>query len=184
MNLGVTEQSYGFDRTYIRNRSRSGSNTGRTAETYPWEMPGDSRPKKTAPANQESAIDIYNRMRHIRTLDIPEDGQGKDVSNIPYDGIPAEKSSNKSVSGELLEETPDEPEEEEEEEEEEEAESDSDIIVKPDGSRVLVMTMTFGGMKTSMSLEISGPTAMANDCRMGDDTSLGLAVDLSEQNTF
>ena len=179
MNLGVTEQSYGFDRTYIRSRSRSGSNTGRTAETYPWEMPGDSRSKKTAPANQESAIDIYNRMRHIRTLDIPEDGYSKDASEIPDDGIPEEKSSNKSVSGELLDkETPDEP------EEEEEAKSNSDIIVKPDGSRVLVMTMTFGGMKTSMSLEISGPTAMANDCRMGDETSLGLAVDLSEQNTF
>ena len=178
MNLGVTEQSYNFGGTYIRDRSRSGSNTGKTVEKYPWEMPEDSRPKKPAPANQESAIDIYNRMRHIRTLDIPEDGQGKDVSNIPYDGIPAEKSSNKSVSGELLEETPDEP------EEEEEAKSDSDIIVKPDGSRVLVMTMTLGGMKTSMSLEISGPTAMANDCRMGDETSLGLAVNLSEQNTF
>ena len=115
MNLGVTEQSYGFDRTYIRNRSRSGNNISGTAETYPWEMPENSRPKKTAPANQESAIDIYNRMRHIRTLDIPEDGHNKDVSKIPDDGIPEEKSSNKSVSGELLDkETPDEPEEEEE----------------------------------------------------------------------
>lgn len=178
MNLGVTEQSYNFGGTYIRDRSRSGSNTGKTVEKYPWEMPEDSRPKKPAPANQESAIDIYNRMRHIRTLDIPEDGQDKDASNIPDDGIPEEKSSNKSVSEELLEETSDEP------EEEEEAKSDSDIIVKPDGSRVLVMTMTLGGMKTSMSLEISGPTAMANDCRMGDETSLGLAVNLSEQNTF
>lgn len=175
MNLGVTEHSYGFDGAYIRNRSRNGSNTGRTAETYLWEMPEDSTPKKDVPANQESAIDIYNRMRRIRTLDIAEDGQGKDASEIPDDDIPAEKSSNKSVSGELLEkEAPDEP------KEEEEAKSDSDIIVKPDGSRVLVMTMTFGGMKTSMSLEISGPTAMANDCRMGDETSLGLAVDISE----
>lgn len=167
MNLGITEQSY--ERAYIRNRNRSGSNTARTAETYPGEMPEDSRLKKTMPANQESAIDIYNRMRHIRTLDIPEDG------------IPEEKSSNKSVSEELPEKERLEEETPEESKEEEEAKSDSDIIVKPDGSRVLVMTMTFGGMKTSMSLEISGPTAMANDCRMGDETSLGLAVDLSEK---
>ena len=89
MNLGITEQSY--ERAYIRNRNRSGSSTARTAETYPGEMPEDSRLKKAMPANQESAIDIYNRMRHIRTLDIPEDG------------IPEEKSSNKSVSEELPE---------------------------------------------------------------------------------
>lgn len=176
MNLGVTEQSYDFGGAYIRNRNRSGSSTGRTAETYPWEMPEDSRPGKTARANQESAIDIYNRMRHIRTLDVPEDGQGKTASEILVDGIPEEKSSSKSVSGELQErETPKEP------KEEEEAKSDSDIIVKPDGSRVLVMTMTLGGMKTSMSLEISDPTAMADDCGKGDETSLGLAVDLSSE---
>ena len=109
-------------------------------------------------------------------MDVPEDGQDKTASEIRNDGIPEEKSSDKSVSGELLEkETPDEP------KEEEEAKSDSDIIVKPDGSRVLVMTMTLGGMKTSMSLEISGPTAMANDCGKGDETSLGLAVDLSAE---
>lgn len=46
---------------------------------------------------------------------------------------------------------------------EKEAETKSDIIVKPDGSRVLVVTMNIGGMETTMSLEISKPTNMQND---------------------
>lgn len=39
----------------------------------------------------------------------------------------------------------------------------TDIIVKPDGSRVLVVTMNVGGMKTTMIMEISKPTNMQND---------------------
>lgn len=41
--------------------------------------------------------------------------------------------------------------------------AETDIIVKPDGSRVLVVTMNMGGMETTMSLEISKPTIMQND---------------------
>jgi len=41
--------------------------------------------------------------------------------------------------------------------------SKTNIIVKPDGSRVLVVTMNIGGMETNMSLQISGPTDMQND---------------------
>ncbi len=44
-----------------------------------------------------------------------------------------------------------------------ESESKTDIIVKPDGSRVLVMTMSIGGMETTMSLEISKPTEVLNE---------------------
>lgn len=43
------------------------------------------------------------------------------------------------------------------------SETDSDIIVKPDGSRVLVVTMNLGGMASTMSLKISDPTSMPND---------------------
>lgn len=38
----------------------------------------------------------------------------------------------------------------------------TEIIVKPDGSRVLVMTMSIGGMEATMSMEISKPTQMPN----------------------
>ncbi|MCM1057808.1 MAG: hypothetical protein NC517_09390 [Firmicutes bacterium] len=37
----------------------------------------------------------------------------------------------------------------------------SEIVVKPDGSRVLMVTMSVGGMETTMSLEISKPTEAA-----------------------
>lgn len=38
-----------------------------------------------------------------------------------------------------------------------EAETKTDIIVKPDGSRVLVITTMAGGLETTMSLEIAKP---------------------------
>ena len=38
----------------------------------------------------------------------------------------------------------------------------SDIVTKPDGSRVLVVTTSIGGMETTMSLEISKPTDAFN----------------------
>lgn len=43
------------------------------------------------------------------------------------------------------------------------SETKTEIIVKPDGSRVLVMTMSVGGMETTMSLEISKPTKAPNE---------------------
>lgn len=47
--------------------------------------------------------------------------------------------------------------------EREESKTKNDIIVKPDGSRVLVVTMSVGGMETTMSLEISKPTNILNN---------------------
>ena len=44
-----------------------------------------------------------------------------------------------------------------------ESKTKSDIIVKPDGSRVLVVTMSIGGMETTMSMEISKPTDTLNE---------------------
>lgn len=44
-----------------------------------------------------------------------------------------------------------------------ESETKTEITVKPDGSRVLVMTMNVGGMETTMSLEISKPTKTPNE---------------------
>lgn len=41
---------------------------------------------------------------------------------------------------------------------EEESGTDSNIIVKPDGSKVLVVTMKIGGMESTMSIKISDPT--------------------------
>lgn len=43
---------------------------------------------------------------------------------------------------------------------EQEGKTDTDIVVKPDGSKVLVTTMNAGGMTTTMSIEISKPTVM------------------------
>lgn len=58
---------------------------------------------------------------------------------------------------------------EDEKEEVETSKTDTDIIVKPDGSRVLLVTTEVCGMQTSMSLEISKPTAMQNDISKDED---------------
>lgn len=44
-----------------------------------------------------------------------------------------------------------------------ESKVETDIQVKPDGSRVLVMTRTMGGMAVATSIELSKPTDMPND---------------------
>ena len=51
----------------------------------------------------------------------------------------------------------------EEDPENETSETKTDIIVKPDGTRVLVITMKIGGMETTMSLKISKPTDILNE---------------------
>lgn len=53
--------------------------------------------------------------------------------------------------------------EESEQVDRQESETKTEIITKPDGSRVLVMTMSIGGMETTMSLEISKPTEAPNE---------------------
>lgn len=47
-------------------------------------------------------------------------------------------------------------------EDETESRTESNVIVKPDGSRVLVVTTEVGGMETTMSLKISEPTDLPN----------------------
>ena len=47
-------------------------------------------------------------------------------------------------------------------ESETESRTESNIVVKPDGSRVLVVTTEVGGMETTMSLKISEPTDLPN----------------------
>lgn len=46
-----------------------------------------------------------------------------------------------------------------------EQDTETTIVVKPDGSRVLMVTVNIGGMETVMSLEISKPTELPNDTR-------------------
>ena len=63
---------------------------------------------------------------------------------------------------------------------EKKTENKTDIIVKPDGSRVLVVTMSVGGMETTMSIEISKPTNMQNDNLKHDNDNGGIPVSESE----
>ena len=81
--------------------------------------------------------------------------QNANVQDI-YDAL-------KSTNPLMEQEDSDVSDEELEQVDKQESESKTDIIVKPDGSRVLVMTMSIGGMETTMSLEISKPTKAPNE---------------------
>ena len=52
----------------------------------------------------------------------------------------------------------------------EENTTDTDIVVKPDGSRVLVMTTHIGGMSATVSMKISEATKMPNESKEIDAT--------------
>ena len=49
-----------------------------------------------------------------------------------------------------------------------ETNSKTNIIIKADGSRVLMITTKIGGMESVMSLEISKPTDIQNDFNLAD----------------
>lgn len=51
-------------------------------------------------------------------------------------------------------------EEVEEEKQTDEQETDTEIIVKPDGSKIMMTTVRVGGMETVMSMEIAKPTGI------------------------
>ncbi len=64
---------------------------------------------------------------------------------------------------------------------EDKAETDTEVLVRPDGSRVLLMTVIIGGMSTTMSMKISEPvewpdeTAQPEDGQAGDMESRGFS---------
>lgn len=66
-----------------------------------------------------------------------------------------------------------------------ESKTDTDIIVKPDGSRVLLVTTRVCGMQTTMSLEISKPTAMQNDIsEEEEERTIGQISEEEEERTI
>jgi hypothetical protein len=62
-----------------------------------------------------------------------------------------------------------------------ESETNTNIIVKPDGSRVLVVTMNVGGMETTMSLEISKPTEHPNEQAVSDSETNQLDQGITDE---
>ncbi len=58
-----------------------------------------------------------------------------------------------------------------EERTQEESKSDSEIITRPDGSKVLMITNQIGGMQTVTSIKLSEPTPFQNDYKELSDFS-------------
>lgn len=56
---------------------------------------------------------------------------------------------------------------------EEEGKTDTQILVRPDGSRVLLIKVMVAGMETTMSLKLSEATDMQNDSHFQEQESVG-----------
>lgn len=111
---------------------------GKTGGFEAEERGGDRKPCTDTIA-QASVMDIFDRLK-------------KGGRNIPSGdasaGEPRPEEGRNQTAGQ-----------------ETESETETQVIVRPDGSRALLMTMSVGGMKTTMSLELSKPTDMQNDYR-------------------
>ena len=100
-----------------------------------------------------SAVGQFYPQKHAVETPAPEGTrQNANVQDI-YEALKS-RISNENVQEEDSAISDEEP----EKADGQESETKTEIIVKPDGSRVLVMTMKIGGMETTMSMEISKPT--------------------------
>ena len=100
---------------------------------------------------QTSVMDIFNSMSRFAGS-ITKSEETKSTESVSEDEKNLKENDDKVMSDEELEKADDQ-----------ESKTKSDIIVKPDGSRVLVVTMSIGGMETTMSMEISKPTDILNE---------------------
>lgn len=97
------------------------------------------------------AMQDYNRRKRADLLDSRTDKYFN----------PEERSQGEELRGEEISEE----EAKEEKKKLEESATDTDIVVKPDGSRVLVVTTHIGGMSATVSMKISEPTKMPNESK-------------------
>ncbi len=155
MGFSVTEKGIGYNGGYIYKKSSgAGGNESASTKSY-FQKLHDSNSVKHISTGQTSAMELYERMRRFQAIteeeapvtDAPAEGTDQTVETI------AEKAKSESDSTRNDGQA------------EEDSKTDTEIIMKPDGSRVLVVTMNVGGIETSMTLEISKPTAMPNGIR-------------------
>ncbi len=118
--------------------------------------------------HNKSRVGQFYPQKQAAEVSAPEDTrQNANVQDI-YKAL-------KSTNPLLEQEDNDVSDEELKQEDKQESESKTEIIVKPDGSRVLVMTMSIGGMETTMSLEISKPTEAPTENTKQDTNNTPMA---------
>lgn len=105
------------------------------------------------------SMGVYSRkdISASQDLNLPIETERYKIEDASYvEGVPAYDIVDK-LNGRVLADK------ESEKADRQESKTKTDIIIRPDGSRVLVMTMSIGGMETTMSLEISKPTEAPNE---------------------
>lgn len=149
MSIGRITSNYpaGYEaKRTARNSSGKGFDNAALGET-------DYIKKFADTTRQTSALDIYNSMSKFggNVSKIVETKSMLPQSHV-IAGAAEDAVREMQMSEEELKQTA-----------EQESETKTEIIVNPDGSRVLVMTTSVGGMETTMSLEISKPTKAPNE---------------------
>ncbi len=160
MGFCVREKGFGYSEAYLYKKSNeAGRGESATAKSYFQQLHESSSVKYTS-TGQTSAMELYERMRRFQAVaeeEMPELDASAEGNEQTAETI-AEKAMAKDAESESASTRKDG-------QEEEDSKTDTEVIVKPDGSRVLVLTMNVGGIETSMTLEISKPTAMPNGNR-------------------
>ena len=108
--------------------------------------------KRAGITQRTSVMDIYISMSRFAGSITKEEGEKSIESVSEEEKKQKENDDEKALTDEELEKA-----------DNQDSATKTDIIVKPDGSRVLVVTMSIGGMETTMSLEISKPTDTLNE---------------------
>lgn len=171
MGFSVTEKSigYGWEHIYQKNNG-AGRSGAASAEAYLGQLHKRGR-ERSVSSGQTSAMELYERMRRFQAAEEEkEPGTDAPVEEACQNAWTKEETATAkdiepaSVAGKDAQE-------------EEDSKTDTEVIVKPDGSRVLVVTMNVGGTETSMTLEISEPTGMPNENRTVGEKQPGQTQD-------
>ncbi len=154
MNIGRIEMNY-IPVTY-------GAKNANQNAVFSGNLEGANKqyaPESVSAGTEEnmSLTELYYRMRWGLT-----DEKEKQEHSTPVQKTDANEAADKGQADLKAGKVSKTQDEENEDEKDEESRTDTNIIVKPDGSRVLVVTTTIGDMETTMSLEISKPTDMPN----------------------
>lgn len=156
--------SSGAGKTKAGERSEAGSKAYGSMAEYTKTMQEKYR---TGTEKQLSVMDIFYRLNR----------PGKEIAKAADAALLRRYEAEKETETEQQElQTSGE---EREQKDIQESETRTDIIVKPDGSRVLVVTMSVGGIETTMSLEISKPTALQNESRNEQESSTEQSIKMA-----
>lgn len=181
------EKPYKKEMSNFKNKLDAIINNDSKLDTYIQENMENELDSSITYSKADSTIPILNMNSKSKTLNINEDNQdnsnlgvSSSVSKETADEI-TEKLGNKEFWNKIFEDLEKDDINSLKKSDKAKTNTDSEIVVKADGSRVLVITTSMGGMEETMSLELSKPTETLVDDQ-GRNHGLNKAEESSADN--